>query len=396
MPGDERMAQEGGMSQFDSSSLTDLVRRVVGSDTAVVESWAGERVSTGLASSTEGIYRLSGTSSDHHQTQSWSTIVKVLRQATDQSNIASPVYWKREALVFQSSHVDNPTVGFVAPRCYGVFERPEEIWLAMEEVTDDIGKPWSLSRRGLAARHLGQFNGQYLVNRPLPADLWLTRDLFRWNLGKVAEDLSMLHSERDHPFFRMCWPGDLRNRVLDLWDGRERYLSILGHLPQVACHGDAHDQNLFARRGSDGHEQTIAIDWAFFGLGSVGEDLAPQLRSQPREAVGLEEIDRTIFGGYLAGLRDVGWHGDSRMARLGFVTSVALRYGIHPLIFRAARDPAYLRRWEESWAMSTAEIGAYVAILTRYALGLAVEATDLGATLDRGDWLVSPVQRSTE
>ena len=57
----------------------------------------------------------------------------------------------------------NDLVGdLVAPRCMGIVEYPDkESWLWLEDIGESGDGVWSLERYGLAARHLGQFNGAY-------------------------------------------------------------------------------------------------------------------------------------------------------------------------------------------------------------------------------------------
>ena len=51
-------------------------------------------------------------------------------------------------------------------------------------------------------------------------------------------------------------------------------LAALDKLPQTFCHLDAYRPNLFLRRDADGSNQTVAVDWAFTGIASVGEEIA--------------------------------------------------------------------------------------------------------------------------
>jgi hypothetical protein len=46
------------------------------------------------------------------------------------------------------------------------------MWL--EEVLEQIGQQWPLEQYGVVARHLGQFNGAYLVDGLLPNWPWLS------------------------------------------------------------------------------------------------------------------------------------------------------------------------------------------------------------------------------
>lgn len=366
---------------IDSSPLADFARRAVGSPTAGIVDWTAERISGGIGSTTGAIFRVSGTLREGPETRPWSMIVKAARPPSEGIDVASPDYWKREALLFQSDLLDDLPEGLAAPRCFGAVERSDGTWLALEEVAEEVGQPWPLARHGLAARHLGRFNGLYLAGRPLPTDPWLTRGLARAKIAETATYVGVLRTMADDPLVRRGWPGDARDRTLRLWDTRERYLSMLERLPRVLIHGDATDQNLFARRSPTGRDQTVAIDWAFCGLGAVGEDLAPQFRSRVRESVGPAELDGTIFEGYLDGLRDAGWTGDGRMARLGFSAAVALRYGLNPLVLRAVADVDYRRRLEETFHASSEEIFAARSGLREYLLDRAAEATALGDAL---------------
>ena len=66
------------------------------------------------------------------------------------------------------------------------------IWIWLEEVADTVGAPWPLARYGLAARHLGGFNGAYLVGRPVPAYPWLSRNWLRSLIASFAKGMPFL------------------------------------------------------------------------------------------------------------------------------------------------------------------------------------------------------------
>ena len=90
-----------------------------------------------------------------------------------------------------------------------------------------------------------------------------------------------------------------------------------------------------SRTGKDGQEETVAIDWGMSGIGAVGSEIAPTVGStvfwfQGVDAAQLPELEETVLDGYLQGLRQAGWRGDPRLAHLGYLCTVALRYG--PLI----------------------------------------------------------------
>ena len=55
-------------------------------------------------------------------------------------------------------------------------EHPNDEWRIWLEDIQETPKTWTVERHGIAARHLGQFNGAYLTGRPLPAEQpWLYR-----------------------------------------------------------------------------------------------------------------------------------------------------------------------------------------------------------------------------
>jgi hypothetical protein len=65
----------------------------------------------------------------------------------------------------------------------------------------------------------------------------------------------------------------------------------------------------------------VAIDWAVVGIGWIGWEIGmlvgnplTHLNSSRAE---VRQRDRVVFEGYLEGLRDSGWRGDRRLARLG-------------------------------------------------------------------------------
>jgi hypothetical protein len=149
-----------------------------------------------------------------------------------------------------------------------------------------------------------------------------------------AGTMERLAAAREDPFVRRYWPGDTAERALALWAGRGLLLDRLDRLPHVLGHGDFQPGNLFARTGADGRPVTVAIDWASTGPMPVGRELthlvAMSLGVGHADPDRAPELDRVVFDGYLQGLREAGWRGDPRLARLGFTATTALVGGLHP------------------------------------------------------------------
>ena len=72
---------------------------------------------------------------------------------------------------------------------------------------------------------------------------------------------------------RRVYPPDLIDSLLRMWAQRKQFLDALDRLPETLCHFDAFRRNLFARRTPDGLGRTVVIDWAFVGIGAVGQDI---------------------------------------------------------------------------------------------------------------------------
>jgi hypothetical protein len=165
----------------------------------------------------------------------------------------------------------------------------------------------------------------------LPTYAWLNRNLLRTRADRNFGFWSNLDAVRSMPQFRRGWPGDLAERALRLFQERHRFLDLLERLPPTLRHGDADRRNLLARdRGSA--SESIAIDWAYTGIGPVGEEVAPLVVSSVLWFKGvapadLRDLDAIAFDAYIEGLRDSGWHGDPRLVRLGCTATMALRYG---------------------------------------------------------------------
>lgn len=320
--------------QIDPADLAAVVGQASGDAEIALESWEVAPVAyANLSPDSRGLYRVSGSARSQDRVLDWSVVLKVftapLESALDDP--AQPFYWRREALAYQSGLLDDPAADFVAPRCLGVSERPEQqIWLWLEDVALQAADPWSLERFGVAARQLGRFQGAFLAGRTLPALPWLNRRLIRaWTQDSASQIPRIAQPEVwDLPLLRP-FSASVAPAVLQLWAERDRWFDALEQLPRTLCHHDLWRKNLFTRRAADGHEQTIAIDWELVGWGAPGEDLGNllgvSLLNFDVVASSGPQLAELLLGGYLAGLDDAGWHGDADEIRFAFATAAVLR-----------------------------------------------------------------------
>ena len=373
------MDVETRLQAINRETLTPLVRQALGSDTVEVTDWQHDRLLHGSTSG--GVSRLTGSAHDQGQTVAWSLILKVVRR---QPELGEADFGTREASAYQSGLLANLPGSLAAPRCFAVVESEEEVWIWLEEVSDETEQPWPLARYGQVARHLGQFNGAYLAGHPLPAEPWLSRGLLRAYVAHAEGGSALAHVRaQEHPLVRRAFPGRSGDGVLRLWEERDMFFAALDRLPQIFGHLDANPANLLVRRGADGRDETVAVDWTWVGVGAIGQEIAPLVSSSlMRFTVNVDqipELDERVFAGYLDGLRDAGWQGDPRVVRFGYAAASAMRYGLGAAlgVLRIGLDEGGPARWELMLGRPIEEIMDNVAVLCQFQHGLADEAREL-------------------
>jgi hypothetical protein len=323
----------------------------------------------------------------------WSLVLKVARPpagGVTPRGVAPPGwaetpdhwnYWRREALLYGSGFLASLPGPLVAPACFGVEEHGgPSVWVWLEELLDEGDPAWPLARYTTVARHLGQMAGLFLDERRIPAQPWLGGGWLRSWIDDAWASLRPLIRDRaawTRPLVRGAFHDPPGERLERLWDERERFLAALDALPQTFSHRDAYPGNLFSRGG-----QTVAIDWTQAGPGPIGEDVGqtifPSLLFMHLDAADLPLIERTIFDGYAAGLRAVGWRGDPRVVRLGYAASSALHWafaGAYAL--RWAENPALGESMARRWHRPLPDLVRQRAAITYYLLDLADEARTL-------------------
>jgi hypothetical protein len=243
-------------------------------------------------------------------------------------------YWRREVLAYDSGLLGSLPGRLRAPRCYAATARDDgSVALWLEDLGGASAAAWPIERYGDAARHLGETQGSYLVNRPLPTDAWLSRGWLRSYLAQREGDFALLEEPVAASFPRATMAA-----AIALRDDRAQLLDILDQMPRTLCHLDLHPANLFS-----GEDVTVAIDWSFVGLGAIGEDagnLVPDsvldFHVEPDHITDLYEL---VSSEYDAGLRAAGWDGPEHAVRLAMSATIAAKYvWILPALLRAALD----------------------------------------------------------
>ena len=314
------------------TTLTPLVRQALGRDTLELLDWQVQPLHGGSEASSR-LYRIAGSAHQRGAPHAWSLILKGVQGDAARSDPGHWNYWKRELLAYQSGLLDALPAGLGAPRWFGVLAQGDDrAWLWLEELASTVPLPWPPATYGLAARHLGRFNGAYLAGYPLPAEVWLSPTWLRSYVTEYAPYIAQLPTLRDVPLIGQAFPDATITHLLALYEERKVWLAALERLPHTLCHRDAFPRNLFLRRGAAATDQLAAIDWTFVGHGPIGQELAPLVVASvifeavdPAAALGLEAL---VVTHYLDGLRDAGVQADPEEVQFGYAASAALIYGL--------------------------------------------------------------------
>lgn len=325
------MSEATSVESIDQETLTVPVRRALQDESATLLTWSQQALDGGFSGSP--VYRLRGQAQTADGIQPWSIILKLFMPSTRGEAVEAFDYWKREVLIYQSGLLSALSSHLLTPRCLAITEHPnQKWWLWLEDMAQAADTTWSLEQHGIAARHLGEFNGAYLMGRSLPTQPWLRHSDIQQRLALAEPGIPQLPQLCTNPHFAGLLDEDQVERIQRLWAQREKLLAALETLPKTFCHFDAFPRNLIARDDGAGHAQTVALDWGSAGIGVVGDELVPLFATTLKffefEIAQIPRLEALIFEGYLQGLRDAGWQGDENLVRFGFTASVALKAGV--------------------------------------------------------------------
>ncbi len=198
-----------------------------------------------------------------------------------------------------------------------------------------------------AARDLGFAQGRLLETSGISTPAWFCRNF-------VADYALEKPFERSLVTVDEAWAelidtgvvtSEERDRQVKFALSERYLLSILEEVPETICHNDFWTNNLFGDSG----QLTTVVDWAFIGRGAIGSDIANMVASAGFDGfvsgADLLAFGERVFLAYLNGLRDAGWTGDERLARLGYLaSSVKYAWVVAAMLssMATARHPIYV------------------------------------------------------
>ncbi|MEU6712166.1 hypothetical protein ABZ897_11875 [Nonomuraea sp. NPDC046802] len=287
-------------------------------------------------------------------------------------------YWRREADVYAD---DLPArwsgSGVRAPRLLELVERADgDLALWIEDVAGRPATSWELDRHGLLGYQLGLAQGGAARGERS----WTSRSFLRDYVDSKRVPYELLEDDDAwrHPLISENFPPGLRAELLRLHRDREWLLSVMESLPRALCHLD-----LWPSNAIDADGESVLLDWAFAGDGALGEDIGNHIPDSVFDlyvpAARLPDLDATVFGGYVRGLREAGWREDERQVRLAVCASAVKYDWLVPWLLRHIdRQPrAYGGQGAVDAVRLFHERGAAMLFLT----GWADEARRLSDTL---------------
>ncbi|MDO8188617.1 phosphotransferase [Conexibacter sp. JD483] len=378
---------------FDRDELSTVVARLTGDRSAPPEPHVVAPLDgAGPGGATGGLWRVA---SAPGAAQPWSAVLKLVvhsdaghRHWRSSRSPRDPMYWKHEALLYGSGLLDELSGGLRAPRCLLVAERTDEhVALWLEDVGGAVpAGDWPLARYAVAARHLGAAQAGF-VSRCGELPRWLSRGWLRAYVERRAGEIATpLPPEAwRHPLVRIAMPQPLDRWVADVWRRRAMLFSLLAELPQTLCHLDVWPPNLFADRD----DRTIAIDWAYAGIGALGEDVGNLVPDAVLDCFvdggAVRELHELTVAGYLDGLSSAGWDGDPAQVRCGIAASAVLKYlWMAPALVRRAHDPEQLAGLEQQFDRSAEDLFAQRGHVLDLLQALDADATAHAATARHG------------
>ena len=211
-------------------------------------------------------------------------------------------FWQREHLVYTSELACLLSGSQVRlPELLSARESPDGFDLVLEDVDGRSGADLSLDDYVALAEAWGTVQSRldYLLEEP-----WLSRRFIRdYALSKpVNYELLTDGKAWSAPLIADAWPPSLQEGLRFMYGHREALGRLLDEAPRVASHLDFWPNNVLI----DAQEQFVLIDWSFFGVGAVGEDIGNFIPDAVfddfAEAQDLAMISQRMIEGYCNGL----------------------------------------------------------------------------------------------
>ncbi|SEK09633.1 Phosphotransferase enzyme family protein [Marinovum algicola] len=334
----------------DDIPLLKALRRAVGDPDARVLSSDRRALGKGFADAMaggEGLILHSGLLETCAGDQECQVVEKVCRVLPPGREPGSWLYWKREALAYDSGYLHGRFDGIRPPECYGVAYSEDPTARIFIEAIPDAQPHWTAETHSRAANALGRFTASAAGMPDIERHDWMAIGRAHSWTDIAADLLNDPDTLRGDPVLARWLAGTNLARTVDLWQNIGVLRAALADLPKCFCHHDAFQRNLLVRETDEAEPVIFAIDWAFAGHGVVGKELAAavgaSLMFRDIRSDEANDISVRMFSSYLDGMRSIDWPGASADVRLGFCATTAMMFALGALgpWLALLRDPEF-------------------------------------------------------
>lgn len=246
-------------------------------------------------------------------------------------------YWARESLVYQSDlqQALNGT-GVRLPNVLHIAEHGPHIELVLEEIHGRCGTQLSPTDYPKIAFAWGKAQAQ-LSNSHWESP-WMSRRFLHEYTASKPVDYQVLHERTAwaRPLIANNWPASLQDKLIAFYENRKALLAIVDCAPSAPCHLDFWPNNVFI----DTQANVVPIDWAFFGEGALGEDIANFIPDAVFDdfvsPALLPKMESEVFAAYREGLTQGGLDPDKNELQKTFYACAVKYVWLAPLLLERA------------------------------------------------------------
>lgn len=320
---------------LDQAVLFPVVRGVLNDESATpISGWTIETIGGSVGPGTLGIFRIAGEANTDRGPRPWSVVAKVLDLDATSEMFAkvSPV---REINAYESgllttiSSTTTPENSFRAAKHYGVKEIDDLgsiLWV--EDLSAAPPLPWDDDTYLEIARQIGHFNANWELNPP-EKQPWFLSDLLATYRQTLVNRYESIRDYLDDSFVQRVATPEVIQNMVNLTNVVPSVNALLNTGPRPLSHLDAQPRNLFPIRLENGGIETVAIDWSSVGYAPLGTDAALVIGSTMTwfdlDAEHGVRLHTRALSRYLGGLEETGWHGNTNLVRLAYMTAAVRR-----------------------------------------------------------------------
>jgi len=246
-------------------------------------------------------------------------------------------YWKREAQVYKSGIPDALIgSGVRLPNLIRATEQDHKIELLLQDIQGRSGTDLTFADYTTASFSWGKAQARLAdADWRLPC---ASRGFLREYTKSKPVDYQLLYDTDawSRPLIANNWPKHLREQLIWLYEHRATLYSIVESSPRFPTHLDFWPNNVFI----DNSGELVPIDWAFYGEGALGEDIANFIPDAVFDGfVGpelLPKMEQVLFAAYLRGLREGGLCVDAKQIQKTFRACAVKYVWLGPLLLENA------------------------------------------------------------